>query len=101
MKEKKDALLGLKTAIESTTATQAELDEAKHRLKTAKAEVQNLVRKERVSKEIEWDSLKTIGDITATSYDSFENDHVHIFEICKNWREAHYKLWIQALPIPS
>ena len=53
MKEKKDALLGLKTAIESTTATQAELDEAKHRLKTAKAEVQNLVRKERVSKEIE------------------------------------------------
>ena len=33
-------------------------------------------------------NLKTLGDITATSYDKFAIDYVHILEICKNGRKV-------------
>ena len=134
MSQKSKAHELLLTAVKNGAATE-EVMLAKHKFKEAKSNLQNLVRKDRVSREVARDSflnkiltdqpkdifkavkankpkisevkklvvgnkvytdddvadgffdnisnLKTIDKITATSYDSFAEDHKHIIEICR------------------
>ena len=139
MKQKEITLDLLKTLESSNDASTAEFETAQTNFKEAKATLQNLVRKDKVSKEVDRDSflnqiltnqpkevfkavkanksknsdikklivgdkvytddsvadgffdniseLKTLHKITATSYESFADDHRHIIEISQSGKQ--------------